>query len=294
MRFWPIFTLIVMIFAPFRAFGAELAPVSLVKAGKWEMNYDVDSCHLVATFGTGDGAISINMTRVGPSDGFDLTLYGKPLATDVLQRDVEIAFGDQQGFIKRSALAGSAQIPRKVPLLMISNLRIDGKDYLSKDKPTDSRVTPEQEAATQSITLKLSSRRQYRLETGPLGTVFKAMRQCTTNLVKSWGYDPDVQANLTKDAEPTGTPERWFTSADYPSGALQNGQSGSLTFRLDVNETGKVDGCHVLYRTDPDEFAALTCKLLLKRATMSAALDSQGHPVKSFYLRKITWLAGGR
>ncbi|MBX9730078.1 MAG: energy transducer TonB, partial [Sphingomonas sp.] len=198
----------------------------------------------------------------------------------------------QQGFIKRSALAGTAQIPRKVPLLMISSLRIDGKDYLAKDEPTDSRVTPEKEAATQSITLKLSSRRQYRLETGPLGAVFKAMRQCTTNLVKSWGFDPDVQANLTKFAEPTGTPERWFTANDYPSGALQNGQSGSLIFRLDVNETGKVDGCRVLYRTNPDEFATLTCKLLLRRATMSPALDSQNRPVRSFYIRKIKWLAG--
>ncbi len=42
MRFLPIFTLIVMIIAPFFAFGAALAPVSLAKAGKWEMNYDVD------------------------------------------------------------------------------------------------------------------------------------------------------------------------------------------------------------------------------------------------------------
>ena len=292
MRFLPVFALIVMILAPFSAFGAESAPVSLAKASKWEMNYDVDSCHLVATFGAGDAEISIKMTRVGPSDSFDLTLYGKPLATDVLQRDVEIAFGAQQGFIKRSALAGTTQLRRRVPLLMISSLRIDGKDYLSEDKSTDSRVTPEQEAATQSITLKLSSRRHYRLETGPLGAVFKAMRQCTTDLVKSWGYDPDVQAKLTKFAEPTGTPERWFTSNDYPSGALQNGQSGSLIFRLDVNETGKVDGCRVLYRTDPDEFAALTCKLLLKRATMSPALDSQSRPVRSFYIRKIKWLAG--
>ena len=292
MRFLPVFTLIVLIMAPFSAFGAESAPVSLAKAGKWEMNYDVDSCHLVAKFGAGDGEITIRMTRVGPSDSFDLTLYGKPLATDVVRRDVEIAFGAQQGFIKRSALAGSAQIPRKVPLLMISSLRVDGKDNLAKDEATDSRVTPEKEAATQSITLKLSSRRQYRLETGPLGAVFKAMRQCTTDLVKSWGFDPDVQAKLTKSAEPTGTPERWFTSNDYPSGALQNGQSGSLIFRLDVNETGKVDGCRVLYRTDPDEFAALTCKLLLRRATMSPALDSQNRPVRSFYIRKIKWLAG--
>ncbi len=289
MRFLPVSALIVMMMAPFSAFGAELVPVSLAKAGNWELKSDVDSCRLVATFGTGDGEITIKMTRVAPSDSFDLTLYGKPLATYVLLRDVEIAFGGQQGFIKRSALSGSVQIPRKVPLLMISNLRVDGKDYQERDKPTDLRVTPEQEAATQSITLKLSSRRQYRLETGPLGEVFKEMRQCTTNLVKSWGYDPDVQANLTKFAEPTGTPERWFTSDDYPSSAIQNGQSGKLTFRLDVNETGKIDGCRVLFRTNPDEFATLTCKLLLKRATMSPALDAQGRPVRSFYLRSVLW-----
>ena len=289
MRFVPIFTLIVLIMAPFSAFGAELAPVSLAKAGKWEMNYDVDSCHLVAKFGAGDGEITIRMTRVGPSDSFDLTLYGKPLATDVLRRDVEIAFGAQQGFIKRSALAGSAQIPRKVPLLMISNLRVDGKDYPAKDEPANADITPEQEAAINSIILKLSSRRHYRLETGPLGAVFRAMQQCTTNLVKSWGYDPDVQSKLSRPVSATGKPVNWLTTSDYPSTALQAGGSGKVVFRLDVDDTGKVGGCHVLYRTDPDEFADLTCKLLIKRATMSPALDAQGRPVRSFYIRSVIW-----
>ncbi len=68
--------------------------------------------------------------------------------------------------------------------------------------------------------------------------------------------------------------------------------NGYVRFRLDVDETGNVAGCRVLYRTNPDEFADLSCKLISKRAKFAPALDAKGKPVKSYYISQIRWQSG--
>ena len=61
---------------------------------------------------------------------------------------------------------------------------------------------------------------------------------------------------------------------------------------IQLSSYGKVSACRILYRTNPDEFADLSCKLLMQRAKMAPALDAQGKPVRSFYISQIRWQAG--
>lgn len=65
-----------------------------------------------------------------------------------------------------------------------------------------------------------------------------------------------------------------------------------MQFRLDVDPEGKVAACHILARTDPDDFSKLTCKLMSGRARFIPALDAQGKPVKSFFVSKFSWQIG--
>ena len=67
---------------------------------------------------------------------------------------------------------------------------------------------------------------------------------------------------------------------------------GIVRFRLDVDPTGAPAGCRVLYRTNPDDFADLSCRLLMKRARFNPALDAAGKPVKSYYINNIRWVMG--
>lgn len=269
---------------------AESAPVSLSRVSSWEVNYDVDSCHLRAIFGTGNEKILMDLTRVRPSDTFDLTLYGKKLASSQLQVDVWFAFGNFQRLQQMSALSGASNAGEKLPLLLMPGLRVDNRFGYAPVTGTWPKITPGDESAATSLTIKLSSSKPYRLETGSLAAPFGALRQCTDDLVKSWGYDPTVLAKMTKAPEAVGANPSWLTSNDYPTGALKRGQSGRLIVRLDVDATGKAQGCRVLYRVASDEFANLTCKLILKRAKFTPALDEFGKPIKSYYIRTINWL----
>lgn len=264
--------------------------ISLARTTKWEMNYDVDSCHLLARFGSGDQNVVLNITREEPGDGFDLQLYGKSLRYDGIAMPVELTFGADGTAFKRTGVALTMSGPDKIPVLRISGVRVDGWAYEKQAVPPV--VTAARETAVTQITFRPPGSKRYRLETGSMGAPLAAMRQCTTDLITAWGYDPAVQAQLTRRPVPTRNPGAWLHSGDFPPKSLAQGHNGLIRFRLDVDATGQPVGCRVLYRTNPDEFADLSCKLLLKRAQFTPALDAQGKPVKSFYINSIRWVAG--
>lgn len=265
--------------------------IPLLRVSKWEMNYDVDSCHLMARFGSGNQDVILNITREQPGDGFDVLLFGKIFKFDEVDVPIELAFGPGGKVIKRSGIALTSGGPEKVPALRVSNLRLDGWIAKLKDEQPPT-LAPQVETSVTAITLRAASSKRYRLETGSLGLPLAAMRQCTASLIKSWGYDPAVEAGLVVRATPTGNPSAWVVVGDYPGKAAWAGHNGLVHFRLDVDETGKPVGCRVLFRTNPDEFADRSCKALLQRAKFRPARDAQGEPVKSFYISTIRWMAG--
>lgn len=261
--------------------------VPLARQGGWEINYDTDACHIFGRFGQGKDETILGITRYEPGNGFDLGLIGKPLQSRDPQTPIELGYGDASPSweMGMAGQAGSA----KVPMLNITSQRLDGWRPSSRDDmpPT---VTPAQEAAVRSITFKLRGSKRYRLETGSMAKPMEAMRACLADLMQSWGYDPAVQASLSRPLSPLSNPSMWFRTNDFPINAAMQGHNGLVQARMDVDADGKMAGCHVLRRTNPDEFADITCEVLSKRARFSPALDASGKPVKSFYMFKLHWI----
>lgn len=272
--------------APALAQAKDKPPISLPKNGKWEINYDDDSCHLMAKFGEGQAAAIIRMTRYQPSDGFDLSIYGEPFKGGNSTMQVKIGFGIVPP-VKREAILGSSG--NKLPLLLLTSERLDGWQRAQPDQVAPP-ISQTLEAKARVIDLTVAGGKRYRLETGSFGAPMGAMRVCLSDLVKKWGYDPVQQAMLRAPAMPTKSPGAWLGSSDYPREALYNGYNGLVQFRLDISESGAVTGCNILHRTNPDEFADLSCKLLAKRAKFTPARDKDGKPVKSYFISKIRFV----
>lgn len=280
--------------SPNMAVAAEKAPVSLARTTKWEMRYDDDSCSLLAQFAGAKDAATLAITKVSPGDWFEMRIYGKMLTYGTLEMPIEVAFGNGAP-IRRNALSATGGGDAKLPAAIISGLRLDGwePDRNAAANAPVPMVSTEQEKAIRSITFKPPGKGRYRLETGSLGAPLAAMRTCTDNLVKSWGYDPAVQASLKRPATPTSNPASWLGSNDFPTKALMEGMNGYVKFRLDVDPEGNVSGCRILYRTNPDQFADTSCRLLSKRAKFVPALDAAGRPVKSYFMSAIKWVSAG-
>lgn len=278
------------------AAAANKAPLSLPASSKWEINYDEDSCHLFRQFGSGEQSTLLALTREGPSDWLQMTVVSKQVRYNGISVPVEIAIGEQTQPYKLAgvALTSTDKDGSKHPLIKVDGLRLDGWQW-SRDKAAmemPPATSPQTEAAVKSLTIKVPGKQPIRLETGSLGEPMKAMRTCTDDLLEHWGYDPKVHASLSKRAAPSGDVSRWIRSEDYPNAALTDGHNGMVRFRLDVGADGTVTGCRVLYRTNPDDFADLSCKLLMQRARMTPALDAASKPVKDYFVSTIRWVAG--
>ena len=275
---------------PCAALAAQPAAVSLPRTGKWEMKYNPDSCQLVTTFGSGDDKVMAVLSREEPRIDFNLELYGKQFKSSAIAIPVELQFGPAGKSVKRGSTSLMANIPEKTPMIRMGGVRIDGEDQRPKAGPPMD-IAPAYEAAITWIDVKLARGRTYRLQTGNLGAPMAAMRACTDDLIKSWGYDPAAERTLRSRAAPVSNPGTWLRSDDFPFKSLAQGHDGMERFRLDVDAAGQPSGCRVLYRTNPDEFADLLCELLMKRARFKPAIDAAGKPAKSFFISTIRWVS---
>lgn len=281
--------LIYLALVPSGALAAEPVEVTLSRVGKWEVNYDQDACHLLAKFGEGEQTTLIRVTRYKQGDLFDLTLYGRLFKSVRATMTVSVDFGLSPPPADQVALVGN--IGEEMPLLLLSSLRLVGWAQGAEEQPPP--VTPEQEAQANSITVTLRSKaRRYRLQAGSLGTPMRALSTCVDDLVRSWGFDPAEQSGLSRPVLPVGPRAGWLSPDDYPQDARTLGENGMVQVRLDIDESGTVVGCRVLFRTNPDKFADTTCELLRKRARFQPALDRDGRPVRSYYFHKVIWRTG--
>lgn len=255
---------------------------TLTRSSQWLVNFDDNSCQVMAEFGPPEDRMVLRLTRYSEGDITDLTVIGNRVETHQNWPSASFDFGLGGKPVQRE-VAGVKLA--KLPAIMATGERFDG--WNGPGQPP--RITPAQEAAVTGLNVKVSGKKSFRLQFGPLDRPMKVMRQCLRDLVQSWGYDPAVIDGISRPVRPDGSPAKWVTDDDYPVKAVSAGHIGLLRFRLDVDDQGKVSACHILDRTDPDDFAALTCKILTNRARFKPALDAKGTPVRAYYMGSFTW-----
>lgn len=133
-------------------------------------------------------------------------------------------------------------------------------------------------------------KRVVRLETGSLDAAFKVLNQCTSDLMRRWGLDPERQ--LTAQNGP-----RWLNQdaltrriiANYHRDAAALGEQGIMRMRVIVGADGKVEGCTILKATNTTRLESPACEVM-KRATFDPARDANGQPFRSLFATTITYL----
>ncbi len=275
-----VFVGALFISSPVRATEIEI----LKQSDKWVANFDNEACELIAPFGEGDAKVLLRMSRFAPGDAFEFNVYGKRLGSFQGRGTVRVEFGP--GGNAREAPALRADVKGQ-PVLILGRSDLLGRLYERDITPPT--ITPEQEAAITWVDLTLPRKSKFRVSFSSMAKPMRVMRTCLQSLVRSWGFDPDVQSKLSRKVEVMGNPGTWATTNDYPKEMLRSGGQGIVRFRLDVNENGATTGCRIQQRTNPDGFATLTCQLMMKRAKFRPALDSDGKAVKTFYVNAVRW-----
>ena len=181
--------------------------------------------------------------------------------------------------------------------LIYSSIRIAGGEPDAVNTPDEAvsggipQLDPAEGDRVAFVDLKQGGR-AVRLETGPLGEAFKVLNQCTLDLLRDWGLDPEQ--HLTATSLP-----RWINQAaltrkivsDYPSAAYSQGEQAILRMRVIVNEQGTVESCTILKATDTERLESPACRVM-QGARFEPARDAAGQPFRSLYVTSITYKIG--
>ncbi|PEQ12066.1 hypothetical protein B2G71_13025 [Novosphingobium sp. PC22D] len=276
---------------PPAAFATEPETTALKPQSPWFVDWNPTTCTLGRSFGSEQEPVALRFERAEPRDGFQMVFVGQWLQRVKAGTPLELRFGTYPAEDVRYS-SGLGKATDDVPVVFVSSPGIvepaleEEEDEAWRVNPGP-RVTPEMEAAADSVTLATPDHALL-LETGPLDKAFAALRKCTDDLVSQWGLDPAVQAKLQRRPIPKVSPSRWIGPQDYPLKALRKGEQAILIFRLLIDAEGEPTGCEILRAyAGFDEFSKSTCAHIRTRARFEPALDANGQAVPSYYVNTV-------
>lgn len=74
----------------------------------------------------------------------------------------------------------------------------------------------------------------------------------------------------------------YFSPADYPMSSVENHESGTVRFWIEVSAQGRVTDCHIVQSSGSAALDAATCRVMRERARYAPARDANGRPVASY------------
>lgn len=264
--------------------AADAKDESLVLApsSKWNMHYADDYCRLARTFGTDDQAVTLLIDRYAPGGHFRMSLAGPLMKRSAADGTATVRFGSV--LPEQKLYFHTGNFNKNAPAWVFgSSIRL---------RPLETEVDPNSmasppafaadEASVTEITIGAPLRRHVVLQTGAMDKSFAALRDCTDHLVAGWGVDVERYRDAVPPV-PLAPPSSWMTNTDYPPDMVRAFQPGLVEFRLSIDPTGKVAGCHVQQSTNPANFNTAVCKAMMRRARFEPARDRDGEPIASYY-----------
>lgn len=86
-----------------------------------------------------------------------------------------------------------------------------------------------------------------------------------------------------------GAFERYIAPHDYPAVAIRNREQGRVTYRVEAGADGRIVGCSIVRSSGSSALDAATCAILVRRARVEPALDSEGKRVPDSIRGHIEW-----
>ena len=268
-------------------------PVTLSPSTAWTVDYDDDSCRLTRIFGDDGDETAFFFERYEPSTSQFMLVAGRPLRPFRSEDIVQLQFGPAMDAMEARVRHGD--LGRLSPAIM-TELEFSvhaGAQNVEELKAAESSKTfaqidaedAERFAHVDTFAVGLRGNQKLVLRLGDMAEPMAALRDCTRELLTHWGIDVAQHETMTRRVAEVSGAKNWLSSVDYPKGALHMGQEGMVQFRLMVDKTGKPTSCHIQQSTQPKEFDEATCRAMMTRAQFEPALDANGVPMASYFVK---------
>jgi TonB family protein len=147
-------------------------------------------------------------------------------------------------------------------------------------------------AASTSVELRSRGKPGIAFPIPGAGRAVKALRDCNSALLAAWGVDEKAMAQLRQGAKPIGSFGSWIQESDFPRVALNQGISGTVVVRIDVDSKGALTGCSVVAGSGNLALDSQTCTSFRKRGRFEPAIGLDGKPVPISFVQTVVWLVG--
>jgi TonB family protein len=276
------------------AMPAQAEPVVLKPSSPWNVDFGEDKCRLSRLFGEGENQHYLAFQQYWPARDAGLTVAGPAFERFRSLDRTQVRFYETQAPMRTTPFTG--KVEQFGTGVIFSNLKIDSGEPETNviDKPGQGGL-PQMDTAlgnqVQFVELKQGGR-EVRLATGPMGEAFEVLNQCTLELLRDWGLD--AERHLTMQSGPRWINQAALTrkiTANYPTGALAQGEQAIMRMRVIVSAEGTVESCTILKATNTIRLESPACEVM-QGARFEPARDASGQPFRSLYATSITYRIG--
>jgi protein TonB len=252
-----------------------------------------NECHLQRDFGSGDGAVSLDIGKAAGRDKLDLTLFGAGIPK--LPPWLDLAFRlDPQGF-SRSLTANSNRMPKGSGRFVVA-LDADAAGFAGM-------------ASEQTLSFSFGKGSAISLNVQHAKEALAALQTCYEDLLHGWNVDPAAApaAKFTEAGQTVGNPGTifaqradapaqplrpgaWVSWKDYPTAALQEEKSGTVVMALSVDPNGHVGNCRVVVSSNFKPLDDAACQAMSARARYTPPKSAGGDPLLSTAVERIRWV----
>lgn len=252
---------------------ALAAAATLQPTGKWVVDFDDNACVLSRQYGTAEQGLVFLLKAPLVGKQYEIiiaTPERKPKGWEF-----------EEGWIEKPD-------GRRIEPINVANYSTVNKQRLSRF-----HVDPELYVVGEDgerLILHFGKTKTYDLALPGLEKAMAVLDVCLKDLRKIYGVDEKILAEV---ATPANTERRlygYFSSVDYPTDAIRNGQQGIVGALFWVEANGRVKECQVVESSQSKALDDQTCRIIVSRARFKPALNAAGQAIRSPEYQRIRWL----
>ncbi|MXO48071.1 TonB family protein [Erythrobacter vulgaris] len=248
---------------------------------------------MARTFGQGESKVTLVLAKYAPGISMEVVVSGKPLKSG-RSRSFAYSFDPADEIEEERVLFGDTDKGGTVwqfHAQLIPDDTLEARADRDSSPPALREVETAIAERTESLTISVGRSDPVVLHFTGFGQGLEAMDVCLDDLVRSWGYDPEVQRSLATRPKAKGDMSDWFRGGVYPTMAMRKGLSGSIGYRLAINEKGRVTDCVIQSNYSDPAFSESVCDGFTRNARFEPARNAAGEAVKSYSANRVLFLA---
>ena len=121
----------------------------------------------------------------------------------------------------------------------------------------------------------------------PSAALWKDLQDCVGRVRDMWNIGEDNAKRIATSAQ--GDLQGLFRPEDYPLVSAKSDQQGTTTFIILMDEKGTAKDCTIIGSSGSASLDSRSCGIILERGKFSPAMDAEGKPMESAFVRRITW-----